>query len=158
MREHSTGFRRKLLMWLYIRPSSAMWPEGRSSPRPAYCHTVVCVTWSTAMPYGMGLTADRDKEVLCPLKGKTSLSRCACGRRLAIRLPRSDIAQKLRHGMPARCMEPQPSPSHPSCSRTSKAPARVLYEQILCPGQAVHQNNKEHEKNIMITYDNSVSA
>ena len=55
------------------------------------------------MPYGMGLTArqnritDRDKEVLCPLEGKTSLLWLKPrGRRvgLAIPLPRSDIVSK----------------------------------------------------------------
>jgi hypothetical protein len=117
-----------------IRSSSAARPCGlKVFARPAHCHAVVCVTWPTAsMPHGMGLTADRDKEVLCPLEGKTSLClRPETSDSAVIRLPpRSDIvsndhrdsvmvwyASKV-HGTTLISL-------HPSCSHTSKVPARV---------------------------------
>ncbi|KAF8481513.1 hypothetical protein F5888DRAFT_691702 [Russula emetica] len=148
-----TGFRRKLLMWLWwlcITVDHHRPCGQKVFARPAYCHTVVCVTWCTAMPCGMGLTTDREKEVLLYARWKEK-PRCACGRRLAIRLPRSDIvSQKLRHSMPARCMELQSSSYiYPALAPAHCPPRSEMNKSSVLAKLSTKKRKKEHE-NIMM--------
>ncbi|KAF8490619.1 hypothetical protein F5888DRAFT_1097662 [Russula emetica] len=77
-----TGFRRKLLMWLWwlcITVDHHRPCGQKVFARPAYCHTVVCVTWCTAMPAVWVSPLTEKRKCYCMPAGRKNLAVPAAG-------------------------------------------------------------------------------
>jgi hypothetical protein len=137
------------MMWLCIKPSCIIGRRPLACglkifARTAHCRTVVCVTWTTAMPYGTVWVSPLTKTRKCYYARRKEKSRCACGRRparpaTAIGVLRQHCDSAMATETPARHSLLQSSPYILLSHQQSARPGVTVNEQMLRPGEAAHK-------------------